>query len=677
MSLKAKASRGSDTDVLRDEFESSREWKLRKMFLDANVDSLPGDRLVCLSKCFINSAMYRCSYPRAVMKEIESRSSGLLESYQQETREDRKCAAKELYAASFVKASDSFTVEDHSESEACQLRSTESVDADGSHPSPVEIVNMENNREESTEFSDSVTGTSSSTDDSPCIALTSVHPATPILPLQDYKKLIPGEKHPLIKKLRQLACRTLESKDEFALNKVMSCITKGSGVKVEFKQDAQTAKRLGESYGMRVLFNDCLVATGAARSKPLARKIGMELALQKFHMPYLRVTETESGDREIEASVEPFTSINYRLRYKHIGPPSASALNKPVGLTLPGKVLISSKDFLPPSLTQFSHQASEILLPKESIEVTRLAQREAKLKSLDYPVTKSSSNISNVKQSEVAENGPNGTFILVQLSGIEEGPVSMLRRSADFSGMLLDIEHTLHSPASVSCEVRLGGQVIAEASDSNTKAAKFDAACKALEYLGQHCWVLRLKGADGTSTVSKNELFKKIQQRTDVIGDTNVGNKMLRKMGWTGGGVGKDGMGIVEPVSAEGVLGRAGLGLSSSSAPGADFEERQFRQKVRTALRKYIESEEQEDLRFATEFSKEERKVIHQEASKFHLRTVSRGKQDCRFLTVGRKRSSQQLLQHVSECGGETNSYVLLPPGSYQYQHQTAEQSQV
>ncbi|RUS75647.1 hypothetical protein EGW08_016601, partial [Elysia chlorotica] len=338
---------------MRDEFESSREWKLRKKFLDANVSSLTQDRLICLSKCFINSAMYGCSYPTAVMKEIEMRSCGLLEEYQEEAKEDKKAAAKKSYAVSFVKASDG---KSELESDPCQMN------------------------------------------------------------------LDPG--------------------------------------------------------------------------------------------------------------------------------------------------------------------------------------------------------------------GGN---------------------------------HTLHSPTFVTCKVRLEGKVIGEAEDSNTKAAKSEAARRALEYLGRHCWLLKLKGVDGTSTVSKTELFREIQQRTDdAIGETNLGNRMLRKMGWSGGGVGKDGAGIVEPVAAHGVLGRAGLGLSSSSAPGAGFEERQFRQKVRTALRQYIERGDQEDLRFSPEFSKEERKIIHQEASKLHLRTSSRGKQADRFLTVGHKRSSQQLLQHISECGGETNSHVLLPPGSYQ-----------
>ena len=40
----------------------------------------------------------------------------------------------------------------------------------------------------------------------------------------------------------------------------------------------------------------------------------------------------------------------------------------------------------------------------------------------------------------------------------------------------------------------------------------------------------------------------------------NVGHKLLSLMGWAGGGLGKDGAGIAEPVTATTVFGREGLG---------------------------------------------------------------------------------------------------------------------
>jgi hypothetical protein len=69
----------ADVTSLRDEFESSTEWRLRRKFLENNIASLMPDRLVCLSRCFINVTLYGCSYPSDVMAEIRDRGVGILE----------------------------------------------------------------------------------------------------------------------------------------------------------------------------------------------------------------------------------------------------------------------------------------------------------------------------------------------------------------------------------------------------------------------------------------------------------------------------------------------------------------------------------------------------------------------------------------------------------------------
>ena len=155
MSCKSKASRRSATDLVRDEFESSREWKLRRLFLEANVGSITQDRLVCLSKCFINWAMYGCSYPRAVMKEIETRGYGLLEEYQQEAKEDRKAAAKKIYAVSFVKASDSKL--EH-KPEPCEKNNNQSDGGSGVQSTAVEIVDVAECQQKGSDIDDNAVG---------------------------------------------------------------------------------------------------------------------------------------------------------------------------------------------------------------------------------------------------------------------------------------------------------------------------------------------------------------------------------------------------------------------------------------------------------------------------------------------------------------------------------------
>ena len=147
------------------------------------------------------------------------------------------------------------------------------------------------------------------------------------------------------------------------------------------------------------------------------------------------------------------------------------------------------------------------------------------------------------------------------------------------------------------------------------------------------------------------------KSRAGSIPDSNIGSKLLKLMGWAGGGVGKHGQGIAEPVQSSGVVNREGLGLQSERGISRDFVP-----KILTIVNEYIASGRQDDLRFAPTFSKEERALIHRECQKLGLKTHSHGKGDERFLVVSRKRSANQLLSHVIGSGGETSKYVLLPP---------------
>ena len=147
----------------------------------------------------------------------------------------------------------------------------------------------------------------------------------------------------------------------------------------------------------------------------------------------------------------------------------------------------------------------------------------------------------------------------------------------------------------------------------------------------------------------------------ESIPDDNVGNRLLRKMGWAGGGVGAEGnKGKAEPVAvtmaAHTIIRREGLGLKSNQTMV------DFKKKVRDVVENYAKSEKQDDLAFAPCFSKEERAFIHQLCQKLGLKSNSRGTGSERYLTVSRKRTASQLFDHLMQEGGQTHKYELVPP---------------
>ena len=58
-----------------------------------------------------------------------------------------------------------------------------------------------------------------------------------------------------------------------------------------------------------------------------------------------------------------------------------------------------------------------------------------------------------------------------------------------------------------------------------------------------------------------------------AVGPDSVGHKLLKMMGWSGGGLGKGGSGISEPITAASVINREGLGTKSAAT--------EFKAKVR------------------------------------------------------------------------------------------------
>jgi len=236
--------------------------------------------------------------------------------------------------------------------------------------------------------------------------------------------------------------------------------------------------------------------------------------------------------------------------------------------------------------------------------------------------------------------------------------LSILHNSANFNKVVLKVEYE-PCTSGVNCSFIVSDHVVATAHGETKECAKNNAAKATLEELREMCYTIKVKQAVDSDTggLTKEALMSDLQKSNEMIHESNVGSLLLRKMGWTGGGVGKFGQGRAEPVKAEMVIGRKGLGLQASQGGGKDFQ-----RKVTQMLQDYIKNDEQQDLYFSSELTKEERATIHNIGQKMGLKTHSKGKGDNRYLIVSRKRSAHELLDHVIESGGSTSKYELVPP---------------
>ncbi|XP_073965086.1 uncharacterized protein [Choristoneura fumiferana] len=140
--------------------------------------------------------------------------------------------------------------------------------------------------------------------------------------------------------------------------------------------------------------------------------------------------------------------------------------------------------------------------------------------------------------------------------------------------------------------------------------------------------------------------------------ENSVATKMMKLMGWKGGGLGADAQGISEPIKPHlQMVNRQGLG-SSAGVQG-------LRRAASALMRRYLSSDALDvDLVFSRDFSKEERAALHQLAQKMGLASRSYGANEDRFLVVKKKLDPFSLTRAVLEKGGNTPKYqVYIPCG--------------
>ncbi|NXX97166.1 NKRF factor, partial [Centropus bengalensis] len=237
-------------------------------------------------------------------------------------------------------------------------------------------------------------------------------------------------------------------------------------------------------------------------------------------------------------------------------------------------------------------------------------------------------------------------------------PVCTLNDTAQFNKMTVEYVFERMTGMRWKCKVMLEDEFIAEAVGVK-KSVKHEAAEEAVKILKktQPTVVNNLKKGTVEDVISRNEIRGRSAEEAfkQKIKEDNIGNQILRKMGWTGGGLGKDGEGIREPISVKEQFKREGLGLD------VERVNKIAKRDIEEIIRNYARSDSHIDLTFSRELNMDERKQIHQIAQKYGLKSKSHGQGHNRYLVVSRKRRKEDLLDQLKQ-EGQVGHYELIMP---------------
>ncbi|XP_065082542.1 uncharacterized protein LOC135704926 [Ochlerotatus camptorhynchus] len=223
-------------------------------------------------------------------------------------------------------------------------------------------------------------------------------------------------------------------------------------------------------------------------------------------------------------------------------------------------------------------------------------------------------------------------------------------------------------------EVKVGQFILAKTEADGEKAARKAVKLDFLQLMTQHCYsVIRKKRP--TQLTNTNVERKQVEGAVDhrgrkvvqdyqekKIDESNLGFKLLQKLGWSGGSLGSKNQGIVDPINCQIKIGRQGLGGGPSAKKQG--EEASKKGKINTRnetygidinfyrqmMRNFKDSELEYDLVFSNEFTKEERALFHNMAQQLQLKTRSYGNDNDgsrQFVLLGRKVPPHELLERV------------------------------
>lgn len=263
-------------------------------------------------------------------------------------------------------------------------------------------------------------------------------------------------------------------------------------------------------------------------------------------------------------------------------------------------------------------------------------------------------------EKNILRDNPYRDIILWERS--DDIPQSTLGNSASISGVNLDWKYSM-TEGIWECSIYINSKKVACYTNSNKKTAKNEAAIAALNELRKHCYTVKVKqNLDSKSNVTVTTKEMKPQECMPdndwKASSSCIGEELMRRMGWTGGGLGKSEQGVIEPMSAivKPQISRKGLGLKSNSCTANEMKA-----KCRNLFKDFLQTDMQNDIVFL-DFTNEERSAIHQIARTMGLKSRSYGSTDQRKLIVSRKIDVRSLVRELKSLGGITEKYELMEP---------------
>lgn len=248
---------------------------------------------------------------------------------------------------------------------------------------------------------------------------------------------------------------------------------------------------------------------------------------------------------------------------------------------------------------------------------------------------------------------PYGDIVLVERG--DDVPQSTLACSVNASGGNLEWKYSKVT-CGCECTIYINTKQVASATGTSQKIAKKEAACAAMDELRKYYYTIKVKqNLDAQANVTVTTMEK--TESPEYIPDDNIGKKLMKLMGWSGGGLGKSQQGILEPVMLKQQLSREGLGLKAKS-----FNMHELKAKCKSTFKEFLMGDMQNDIVFSTDFTSEERAVIHQIAREMNLKSRSYGSTNQRRLVISRKIDMRSLVDELKNLGGVTEKYVLVQP---------------